>query len=183
MIECPFESEVLEAVAAARLKPGATTETGRQPAMVGPGFSPAAQELAQHLDVCASCHDAAVVAAALRDEQDAAWEDAALPSAQVVWLRAQLHARAEATRVASRPIAIVQALGAACLIGAIAALIGTTFWWLRSWVAWLGDAAAVVANAPGTFEMATLASRGILLAVGVWLVLAPVAVYLATIED
>jgi hypothetical protein len=31
--------------------------------------------------------------------------------------------------------------------------------------------------------MATLASRGILLAVGVWLVLAPVAVYLAATED
>jgi hypothetical protein len=183
MIECPFESEVLEAVAAARLKPGATTEAGRQAAVVGPGYSPATQELADHLDICPSCHEAAVVAAALRDDQDAAWDDAALPSAQVVWLRAQLHARSEATRMASRPIAVVQALGVACLIGAIAALVGTTFWWLRSWVVWLGDAAAVVATAPGTFEMATLASRGILLAVGVWLVLAPVAVYLAAIED
>ena len=101
----------------------------------------------------------------------------------MVWLRAQLQARADAARVASRPIAVVQALGVACAIGAIAAIVGTTFWWLRSWVAWLGDAAAVIASAPSTFEMATLASRGILLAVGVWLVLAPVAVYLAATED
>jgi hypothetical protein len=71
----------------------------------------------------------------------------------------------------------------ACGAGAAAALVGTTFFWLRSWIAWLGDAAALVASSPNTFEMAAVASRGILLAVGVWLVLAPVAVYLAATED
>jgi hypothetical protein len=165
MTECPREFEVLEA------------------AVVGPAFKPADPELADHLGSCASCREAVVVAAALAAEKDRAFEDAALPTADVVWLRAQLYARAEAARVASRPIVLVQACGVACAIGAIGAIVGTAFWWLRSWVTWLGDAAAVVASAPGTFEMATLASRGILLAVGVWLVLAPVAVYLAATED
>jgi predicted anti-sigma-YlaC factor YlaD len=164
MNACPRESDVLEVVAA-----DATTEAGR--------------EVLAHLSACESCRDAAAVAAALRAERDAAWEEASLPTADVVWLRAQLYARAEAARVASRPIAMVQALGIACAVGAIGAVIGTASWWLRSWVAWLGDAAALVAGAPGTFEMATVASRGILLAVGVWLVLAPVAVYLAATED
>jgi predicted anti-sigma-YlaC factor YlaD len=164
MTSCPFESEILEAAA------------------VGPACL-ANSELAAHLEQCESCRDAALVVGALRNERDVAWDEAALPTSEVMWLRSQLRARAEATRVASRPIAVVQALGVACAIGAVAAIIGTTFWWLRSWVVWLGDAAALVASAPSTFEMATLASRGILLAVGVWLVLAPVAVYLAAIED
>lgn len=159
--ECPLESEVLEAAVAGRDD----------------------RTLADHLDACPSCRDAAIVTAALRGERDLAWDEAALPSSHVVWLRAQLRARHEAARVASRPIAVVQALGVACAIGAIAAIVGTSFWWLRSWAAWLGDAAALLASAPTTLEMATLASRGILLAVGVWLVLAPVAVYLAATED
>jgi predicted anti-sigma-YlaC factor YlaD len=171
MTECPREFEVLEAVASG--------------AVVGPGCNPAVpavRELADHLDACPSCREAAIVVAALAGERAAAWEEAPPPS-DVVWLRAQLKARAEATRLASRPIAVVQAFGVACAVGALAAIVGTTFWWLRSWVVWLGDAAALLASAPSTFEMATLASRGILLAVGVWLVLAPVAVYLAATED
>jgi predicted anti-sigma-YlaC factor YlaD len=175
MNECPLESEVLEAAVV-----GPAFLVRRS---LGEGGSQAPRELADHLDACPSCREAAMVVAALRVERDIAWEEAALPGGDVVWLRAQLRARAEAARVASRPIAVVQAVGVACAVGAIAAIVGTAFWWLRSWVAWLGDAAAVVASAPTTFEMATLASRGILLAVGVWLVLAPVAVYLAATDD
>ncbi len=122
--------------------------------------------------------------AALQEEWDDAWdESAALPDANVVWLRAQLRARAEAARLAARPIAVVQALGAACAIGAAAGVIGTMAWWLRSWAAWLSSAAAVIASADSSLEMATLASRGILLALAVWLVIAPVAVYLAATEE
>jgi predicted anti-sigma-YlaC factor YlaD len=175
MTECPRESEVLEATIA-----GQAFLVRRSP---GEGGRPADPELADHLDACPSCREASIVVAALRTERDAAWEEASLPTSHVVWLRAQMQARAEATRLASRPIAVVQALGVACAVGVIAALVGTSYWWLRSWVVWLGDAASLITSAPGTFEMAALASRGILLAVGVWLVLAPVAVYLAATED
>jgi hypothetical protein len=161
MIECLREQEVLEAVAAGRLD----------------------ETLREHLAICSSCTDAAEVAAALRAEHDAAYEDAVIPAADVIWLRAQLRARAEATRVAARPIAIVQALGVACAVGAAAGLLGTTAWWLRSWAAWLANAVAVISSAPSTLEIANLAARGILLALCVWLVLAPVAVYLAATED
>jgi hypothetical protein len=124
------------------------------------------------------------VVAALQDEWDDAWDEAAaVPDANVVWLRAQLRARAEAAQLAARPIAVVQALGVACAIGAAAGVIGTIAWWLRSWAAWLSSAATVIASADSSLEMATLASRGILLALAVWLVIAPVAVYLAATEE
>jgi hypothetical protein len=122
--------------------------------------------------------------AALQEEWADAWDEAAeVPDANVVWLRAQLRARAEAASLAARPIAVVQALGVACAIGAAAGVIGTMAWWLRSWVAWLSSAAAVIASADSSLEVATLASRGILLALAVWLVIAPVAVYLAATEE
>jgi hypothetical protein len=122
--------------------------------------------------------------AALQEEWADAWDEAAeVPDANVVWLRAQLRARAEAASLAARPIAVVQALGVACAIGAAAGVIGTMAWWLRSWMAWLSSAAAVIASADSSLEVATLASRGILLALAVWLVIAPVAVYLAATEE
>jgi hypothetical protein len=124
------------------------------------------------------------VVAALQDEWDDVWDEAAaVPDANVVWLRAQLRARAQAAQLAARPIAVVQALGVACAIGAAAGVIGTIAWWLRSWAAWLSSAATVIASADSSLEMATLASRGILLALAVWLVIAPVAVYLAATEE
>jgi hypothetical protein len=123
------------------------------------------------------------VVAALQEEWDDAWDEAAVPNANVVWLRAQLRARAEAAQLAARPIVVVQALGVACAIGAAAGVIGTMAWWLRSWAAWLSSAAAVIAGADSSLEMATLATRGILLALAVWLVIAPVAVYLAATEE
>jgi hypothetical protein len=122
--------------------------------------------------------------AALQEEWADAWDEAAeVPDANVVWLRAQLRARAEAASLAARPIAVVQALGVACAIGAAAGVVGTLAWWLRSWAAWLSSAAVVIASADSSLEMATLASRGILLALAVWLVIAPVAVYLAATEE
>jgi len=106
-----------------------------------------------------------------------------VPAADVIWLHAKIRARHEAMRLAVRPIALVQALGFACAVGAGAALIGTSAWWLRSWVVWLSNAAAVIANAPSTVEVASIAARGVLLALCVWLVIAPVAVYLAAADD
>ena len=120
----------------------------------------------------------------LREECDAACEEAArIPSAEVLWLRAKIRARGEAAQLAAKPVAIVQALGVACAVGATAGVLGTTVWWLRSWIAWLSSAAAAIATADSSLQIATVASRGILLALAVWLVIAPVAVYLAATEE
>jgi hypothetical protein len=120
----------------------------------------------------------------LREECDTAREEAArIPSGEVLWLRAKIRARAEAAQLAAKPVAIVQAFGVACAVGAAVGVLGTTVWWLRSWIAWLSSAAAAIASADSSLQIATVASRGILLALAVWLVIAPVAVYLAATEE
>lgn len=159
---CHHEPDVLDAVAARRMD----------------------DALAAHVKTCAVCRDAADVAGVLfSDHYDALGEAAAVPSAQAVWVRAQMRARAEATRVASRPVLIVQAIGVVCATAAVAGVVGTVAWWLRSWASWLSSAATVIASAPATADVVGLAMRGALLAISVWLVLAPVAVYLAATDD
>lgn len=129
-------------------------------AFTADGEPPLAVELQQHLAECATCREAAAVASALRSELDIAWKEGA-PTAEVVWFRAQLKARAEAAELAARPVFVAQALAGATVAGAVAAVIGMF----------------------GHFDILTLATRGLLLAFAVWLLLAPVAVYLATTED
>lgn len=113
-------------------------------------------EQQDHLRDCVICREAVAVSSALVSE---AVEGA--PTADVVWFRAQLKARGEAAAAAAQPVFLAQALAGAAVVGAVAALIG----------------------ALGGMETATLATRGLLLAFAVWLLIAPVAVYLATIED
>jgi hypothetical protein len=84
-----------------------------------------------------------------------------MPTADVVWFRAQLKARAEAAELAARPVLLAQAIAGASVVGAVVAVV----------------------SAFGTFDVIALATRGLLLAFAVWLVIAPVAVYLATTED
>jgi hypothetical protein len=141
------------------------TPCGREPEIVGMitaggEHDALADELTQHLHDCADCRDAAAVASAVRSEREAAWHDA-VPTADIVWFRAQLKARAEAAEFAARPVFVVHALAAACLVGVVAGVIGTM----------------------GTFDIASVLGRGILLAFAVWLVMAPIAVYLAATED
>jgi predicted anti-sigma-YlaC factor YlaD len=160
MTSCRREPDVLDAVAAGRL-----------------------DALEQHLAACEACRETLLVAEVMAHEQELAWTDAALPTADIVWFRAQLKARSEAARLAARPVLLVQAIALACLVGAIVGVLGTSAWWMWSWMSWLSSAASVVASAEGTLAMTSLAIRGILLALAVWLVIAPMAVYLAAMED
>lgn len=162
-LQCPFEQDLLDAVAAARW----------------PDRADAA--LRGHVEGCPVCGDVAVFAAAMLDDSDVAHAEA-VPPASAVWWRSQLRAREEAARLAARPIVLVQAAAtlsvfAVCVILAPAASDGVrrvmaallaSEWWIAPQTvsfSWLLGAAAYT----------TLP----LLAVGVWLVLAPVVVYLA----
>jgi hypothetical protein len=111
-----------------------------------------------HLAECADCREAVAIASALMSEADPAVEP---PSADVVWFRAQLRARAEAAELAARPVLVAQAVAGASVVGGVAAVIG----------------------ALGGLEVIALATRGLLLAFALWLLIAPVAVYLASTED
>jgi hypothetical protein len=98
-IECEREQEVVDAVTARRW----------------PGRADAA--LRHHVDRCGICADVAAVALALRDDHEAGWSDARVPSAAHVWWRAQVRARQEAAATAARPITVAQGLAAASTIG------------------------------------------------------------------
>ena len=162
-LECCREADVIDAITSQRWPDRAT------------------DDLRAHVAQCAICADVAEVASALREDHDAAWAEATrLPSADVVWFRAQARARADASRQAARPIAIMQALGLACATGVISVLIGVVAFWVWQRADWLQ---ALPTFEPVGLDVMGLAIRGVLLAVGLWLVLAPVAVYLVASDD
>ena len=105
--ECDREQEILEAVL-----------SGRWPE----GFDDRG-DLSRHADACPVCGDLATVALTLRDERDAAWREARLPTSGQIWWRAAMRRRAEAMAAASRPITLVQGIAAACAAGLTGALI------------------------------------------------------------
>ena len=102
--ECSREQDVLDAVTA-----------GRWPRRCD-------AELRSHVDGCGICQDVAAVFAAIADERDAAEHDVIVPPSSLVWWRAQIRAREEAAATAARPIAVVQIVAVACLIGAALSL-------------------------------------------------------------
>jgi hypothetical protein len=145
---CQFEEQVLAAVAS------------------GDWPDRADQALRAHVTECATCADLAIVGGLLRDDHAAAVAESNVPSSGQVWWRTQVRARAEAQRAAARPIFIAQAIGAAALVGLIAAVI--------SWVWPKMPAAAGLLHAAGApTELGTVAW----LAIGAWVILAPVALY------
>ena len=123
MTECPREQEVLEAVVSTRWP----------------------EDLRSHVEQCRECGDLAVVAGALHEEREAAWSEAHPPTPGQVWWRATMRTRAEAARSAARPITVLQALAAACAIGAFAALVTRSWTSLEQSIAWItGRLSAVV---------------------------------------
>ena len=84
-IECPRESDVLEAVILDRWS----------------------DELRQHADGCAVCRDLATVATVFHDEREDAWREARLPTSGQVWWRAS-------TRRAPKPPPLLRGQSRCC---------------------------------------------------------------------
>jgi len=167
-LECAREQDLLDALASARW-----------PARCEPG-------LRAHVDGCAICRDTLAVALPLLMDGEAAYAAAQVPSSGVVWWRAQMRARREAERVASRPITIVQAIAFACGTALVIALVWLTGPALPSWLDWLRRLGDIVSSAATSLTNATAVSpRGLLpwVILGVWLVLLPLAIYLAVADD
>ncbi len=180
--ECPREQDVLDAIAARRW-----------PARCD-------GELRDHVASCALCADLVAVAGALLDADGDESTAGELPPASLVWWRAQLRAREEAARAALRPIRLAQRLALGCAVGlAVLALSGASpYVWtsIAGAVAHLpsidaGAARDRVLAGVSTFDataatraaLTALAGRGVQLAAAAWLVLAPVAIYLAFARD
>ena len=97
------------------------------------------------------------IAELLRGEFAETARSARVPPAEIVWMRAELRAREEATRKAVRPLVFGQALGVAAFCGLLVALLS---------------------RFPVT-DLPRLPIGLVDVVVGSWLVLAPLALYLA----
>jgi hypothetical protein len=162
-LDCTREADVIDAIAAHRWPERAD------------------EELRAHVARCEVCADVAEVASAMSVDYDAALTEAVVvPPADLVWLRAQARARSAAARAAARPIAVMQALGLASAAGVISLAIGFVAYWVWARSEWL---LAMPTFEPIGLDSMGFAIRGTLLAIGLWLVLAPVAVYLVASED
>ena len=159
--ECRRESEILDEIAAGRW----------------PAEAPAS--LTAHAASCPVCADLALAASALHDEAaTAAQAPLALPSAGQVWWRAELRARHEAARLAQRPVLAVQVVAAVVVLAAL--VTGIRSLAPDVW-AWMSRTASVArGNTDGSIDTLTLA---LILAVGLWLVLGPIAVYMVVRAD
>ena len=82
-------------------------------------------------------HIEAIIADAMAAEASSARREAQPPSSAIVWWRAQMRARQEATRAVERPLTIVHALAIACGIGLLLSLVGTAVVGVKGSFAWL----------------------------------------------
>jgi hypothetical protein len=128
----------------------------------------APEELKAHVTTCGTCSDLALVSQLLKTDHAAMVAEANVPSAGQVWWRAQMRARAEAAETAARPLFVAQAVACAAVIGALVALV-TWLWPAGGW--------HFVSTPPSDLSLSAW------VAIGAWLVLAPVALYLVFARD
>jgi len=100
-IECIREQEVLDAITA-----------GRWPDRLG-------EDLSSHVEGCAICADLGLVAQSLSADYQESLKDVRVPSAGLVWWKAELRARQDAVRTVNRPIRWAQYIAAGCGIAAV----------------------------------------------------------------
>lgn len=164
MSDCRFESDVLDALA-----------SRRWPARAG-------AELQAHVRTCRSCADLAAVAGALLHEEEAAFDQARVPAAGAVWHRAQLRAREDAARAATRPIGFAQGVA---FTFAVAAAIAVAAWGLPILAALAGSIAIPSVPLPSVEldAMALLSTTTVQIAAVAWAVLIPLALYFTLRED
>jgi hypothetical protein len=142
-----------------------------------------------HAAHCGACAETLELAHLLREDQLALCGHAPVPAAGSVWWRATIRARAEAARAAEQPMTLLQGIAAATAVGLLVGFGGA--WW-RSIVhgAWLDRFGAFASRLDeGRAQLATAAAvpgalgLPLLLVLAACLIVAPVAVYLATADE
>ena len=103
----------------------------------------------------------AEIAKLIQEDCARATREARVPPAQVIWLRAEMRAREEAARRIVRPIVVGQAVGIAVLAGLLATLLSRVT----------------------LSQLPQLPIAVIEVVLGGWLLLAPIALYLALSRD
>jgi len=151
--ECSREVEVVEAI-----------PSGRWPALND-------SELRSHVSGCAVCSEVVIVATELQEQNSAIVSQVRVPSAGLVWWRAELRARREAVRSAERPLTIAHAFAGAAAIGVLlAVLIQMSSWFGRSF-------ATVAGWMPASPVVILQQHLPLVLSVGVLLAFTSVALY------
>ncbi len=119
---------------------------------------------------CPECGPFVALAERIRCEFADTQHKAPVPTAEIVWWRAQMRAREAAARTAARPIFFTQALAVAALIGLLVSIVGRLTLPVLSWGAF--------PPLPTGFPLVPIA-----IAVACWLIIAPAALYLAFSRD
>ena len=166
--DCAREDELLKAL-----------QTSRWPETCAPG-------LREHVDACGACRDLLAVAAPLLDEHRALVDDAAVPSSAIVWWRAQMRSRREAAERAAQPISMMLGIGVACAAGLLATLLGIFVPTFRRALGWTAGLVAEWRSFTLSVPVDPLASpitTAALAAIGLCLLLAPIALYYTFRED
>ena len=149
MLQCAREPDVLDALASARW-----------PERVD-------AELRAHVEACAICRDVVIVAAAMREDHDAAWREANVPPSGQMWWRAGMRARQDAVREASRPVTIAQGVAIVLALAVVAA---------GGWFAW-PSVEALLTTPPPLFIPLVIAMIALVM------VVAPIALYFVLSEE
>ena len=164
---CPREAEVLDLV-----------WTNQWPAR-------AERSLVEHVTTCEVCRDLATVAAAVGDLNEVTVAGVKVPDASVVWYRAEVRARQELTRRATRPVAAAQIAAAVVGIGGVFTAWRLGGASLMEW--WQGLSAPARPQVSLWSEVAALASAPVwpwmLAAAAAWALMVPAALYIARMAD
>jgi hypothetical protein len=119
---------------------------------------------------CPACGPLLALAEQIRREFEHTQQQARVPTAEIVWWRAQMRARDEAARAAARPIFFTQALAVAALLGLLVSVVGRLTLPVMSW--------AGIPELPAGLPLAPIA-----IAAACLLIIAPAALYFAFSRD
>ena len=122
----------------------------------------------------------AIVADAIAREAELAGSEAQPPSSAIVWWRAQMRARQEASQLAEKPITIVHALSIAAGAGLMLSLVGYVITVLKGSAAWLSNVTPSLSVVTGAIPAFDLTNRVMALALSAALIsviVASVAAY------
>ncbi|MGZ5446193.1 MAG: hypothetical protein ACXW5U_27895 [Thermoanaerobaculia bacterium] len=119
-------------------------------------------ELETHVASCASCSEVRLVAGALLDDRTQAMIEAPIPSAGTMWWRMRVRQRHEAQATARRSLLIGQAATLAIALALVVSFFGN-------------DVAFAVKNVIATIRVST----PLLLALATWVLVAPIAGWVA----
>jgi predicted anti-sigma-YlaC factor YlaD len=142
-------------------------------------------ELRHHLSECESCRDLALVVSALRGERNRSRREAPAPSAGLVWWRAELRERQQAARRAAAPVTLVHAAAlVAVLVLAVVSFSTVAGWaWTASLTDFLPTLPTWTETSRALAELSPALRSALALGATGWLILGPVALYLAIRRD